>query len=592
MGGRIDRWLNLVFDVASLALGGRINPVTSELLDALRALVQATVKERTDPATLPGLAAMSPELSPLLQVLNRNEVRQDDGLQVIAGDIEPAEILQRLAVWFADLYFGRNHDLVVDTSSMDGGAPRVGPPRVFLDRGAAVTHFNYFANASSAQVLTTALSGATAGPELGVELSQAAQTAMPKLSTSRGAGQLPIVLVLPGISGSHLRIGTERIWIHILQLAKGGIAKLDIGNAQVEPDEPVGLYYGELCHFLDATHAVRPWAFDWRRSILETAGRLARDLHQALNATSRPVRILAHSMGGLVARAAFAQDDTLWQRFKERDGSRLVMLGTPNGGSFSIPMMLLGRNRLMQYLALLDFTASPRDQMKVVAGWPGALQMLPAARPDLLETAGWEALEQADPGLGWTIPTAAALAEARLFRDTIAKAPVDPARMLYIAGQADTYQEIRLNTSAGLGQRITFTVTPEGDGQVLWATGIPSKLTAWYTTAEHGDLARHEPAFQAILDPLQRTRPQHAGGDRPRDGAGGALRGAATRRRRREHGAPGRGSGPARRRRQCRARASRVRQPSGDGRTLSRRLAERDRARSRPAPGGPYQRAA
>ena len=69
MGGRVDRWLNVVFNVAGLALGGRLNPVTSNILDGLRTLVQATVKERTDPKTLPGLAAMSPEFSPLLKVL-------------------------------------------------------------------------------------------------------------------------------------------------------------------------------------------------------------------------------------------------------------------------------------------------------------------------------------------------------------------------------------------------------------------------------------------------------------------------------------------------------------------------------------------
>jgi hypothetical protein len=502
-GGRIDRWLNLVFDVASLALGGRLNPVTSELLDALRALVQAVVKERTDPTTLPGLAAMSPEFSPLLQVLNRKDVRQDDGLQVIAGDIDPTEILHRLAVWFTDLYFGRDHDLVVDTGSMDGGAPRVKPPQLFLDRGAAVNHFNYFANPSSAQVLGKALSSTVAKPELGAELSRAAQTAMPALS-SRGVGQLPIVLVLPGITGSHLKIGQRRIWIDILQLAKGGIARLGIGNAQIEPDEPVGLYYGELCRFLDATHEVRPWAYDWRRSILEIATGLARDLHQALDATSRPVRVIAHSMGGLVARTAFAQDSSLWQRFKDRDGSRLVMLGTPNGGSFSIPMLLLGRNRLMQYLGLLDLTANSKDLLRVVVGWSGALQMLPASRADLLEIAGWTELEQDDPGLGWTLPTAASLAEVRQFREVFDKAPADPLRMFYIAGQADTYDGIRVDKRAAAGQRIAFTVTAEGDGQVLWKTGIPEGIRAWYTLAAHGDLARHEPAFAAILDLLQR----------------------------------------------------------------------------------------
>ena len=157
MGGRIDRWLNMVFDVASFALGGRLNPITRELLDGLRALVQATVKERTDPETLPGLAAMSPDFSPLLEVLNRQHRRQQDELRVIAGDIEPSGVLRRVMIWFADMFFGEDHDLVVDTRSMDGGTRRQSDPQVFLDRGTAVSHFNYFANDSSASVLVRAL---------------------------------------------------------------------------------------------------------------------------------------------------------------------------------------------------------------------------------------------------------------------------------------------------------------------------------------------------------------------------------------------------------------------------------------------------
>lgn len=507
MGGKIDRWLNLVFNVAGFALGGRLNPVTSELLDALRALVQATVKERTDPGTLPGLAAMSPEHSPLLQVLNRLEVCQEDGLQIIAGDAEPTQLLRRLAIWFADQYFGDDHDLVVDTGSMDGGAPRTTTPKIFRDKGATVTHFNYFANTSSADVLGSALAGKAGARGIGEELVRAADQPMPELRT-RGTGQLPVVFVLPGISGSHLKIGDDRIWINVFRLANGGVARLDIGNSRVEADGPIGLYYGDLCRFLDETHEVRPWAYDWRRSILDTARRFATDLHAALDSTSRPVRIVAHSMGGLVARAALASDEGLWKQFVDRDGSRLVMLGTPNGGSLSIPLMLLGRNQLMQYLAALDFRASAEDQLKIVAGWPGTLQMLPeggkdsagTGRFDLFELDGWTALAKADPGARWPTPSTNGLLEARRFRELLNKAKIDPERMFYIAGQADTYQELKIDATKPHGERVRFTVTTEGDGQVLWATGIPKGIRRWFTDAVHGDLARHKPAFRAILD--------------------------------------------------------------------------------------------
>ncbi len=516
MGGRIDRWLNLVFNVLGFATGGRLNPVTQTLLDGLQALVQAVVKERTSPETLPGLAAMSPETSPLLRVLNRADVHQDDGLHVIAGDVEPTTILRRLALWFADLYFGQDHDLVVDTASMDGGARRPQPLYVFLDKGPKVIHFNYFANHDTASVMVNALVEPAALPPqrgaLGVSLARAASEVMPKPRSRGTPGRLPIVMILPGISGTHLKIGEQRIWIDLFRLARGGVGRLAITNAAVEPDEPVARYYGDLFRFLEVTHEVRAWPYDWRRSILETARLFARDLGAALDATEHPVGIVAHSMGGLIARAALALDDDLRQRFNARAGTRLVMLGTPNGGSFSIPMLLLGRNRLMRYLALLDLKANAREQLEVVSRWPGAVQMLPEPTTDhgatggidLYTVAGWTALAAADGGKGWVKPSAEVLEDARRLRAVLNAAAVDPARMVYVAGQAETYDSLEIAEAGDKAERIRFSITMEGDGQVLWSTGIPKGIRAWYTSAAHGDLARHAPAFPAILDLLQR----------------------------------------------------------------------------------------
>ena len=152
-------------------------------------------------------------------------------------------------------------------------------------------------------------------------------------------------------------------------------------------------------------------ARSWRRPAISRAICV-----QALNASERPVRIVAHSMGGLVARAALAQDQQLWQDFKARRGCRLVMLGTPNGGSFSISMMLLGRNRLMRYLALLDFTARAAAHLEIVSAWPGVLQMLPFQRDDLFRKSGWRALAKADAGSTWSEPAEGALEQAERLR--------------------------------------------------------------------------------------------------------------------------------------------------------------------------------
>ncbi|MCU0938766.1 MAG: hypothetical protein MUC86_06390, partial [Burkholderiaceae bacterium] len=71
------------------------------------------------------------------------------------------------------------------------------------------------------------------------------------------------------------------------------------------PDGPISLVYGKLIEHLGASHEVRPFDFDWRRPIEEEAARLPDAVEDALDArrdTRQPVRLLAHSMGGLVAR--------------------------------------------------------------------------------------------------------------------------------------------------------------------------------------------------------------------------------------------------------------------------------------------------
>ncbi len=166
--------------------------------------------------------------------------------------------------------------------------------------------------------------------------------------------------------------------------------------------------------------------------------------------------------------------------------------------------MLMGRDTLMSYLAMLDITMSRRAQQEVVVRFPGALQMLPHADTPLFDPARWAALAKLDPGDDdWVVPLAEDLAVAARFRDTFAKAPCDPERLLYIAGHAPTLMGIDEDPTAPAGQRIRFRTSMEGDGQVPWSTGIPPGIRAWYTDAAHGDLARHDPAFPAILDLLE-----------------------------------------------------------------------------------------
>src|SRR5690349_16864901 len=97
----------------------------------------------------------------------------------------------------------------------------------------------------------------------------------------------------------------------------------------VKPDGPLDGVYDDLELFLSTTHEVRRFAFDWRRPIEEEAKRLADEVLDALAArasSGNPVRILAHSMGGLLARAMQLERPEVWQQMMSRPGARLVML--------------------------------------------------------------------------------------------------------------------------------------------------------------------------------------------------------------------------------------------------------------------------
>jgi hypothetical protein len=107
--------------------------------------------------------------------------------------------------------------------------------------------------------------------------------------------------------GSELRVDGETVWLNFLRLGTGAFMQLRIGSNVVKPGRPLRMSYGEIAEFLRATHDVREFPYDWRKPVEEEADRLAAQLSDALDETRQaamPVRILAHSMGGLVARTA------------------------------------------------------------------------------------------------------------------------------------------------------------------------------------------------------------------------------------------------------------------------------------------------
>ncbi|MEP7282923.1 MAG: hypothetical protein ABI696_13160, partial [Rubrivivax sp.] len=127
-------------------------PVAPALVD----LLVAFARRREDPRQIPGLEAMLPD-SALIRWLNRVGTPLPGELRVVAGDLEGDSLGSWVKTLLADAFYWTDNDLVVQTRSMYGGAPRRDGAAFVLDQGGKVSHFAYFANPRSAEAVVGAL---------------------------------------------------------------------------------------------------------------------------------------------------------------------------------------------------------------------------------------------------------------------------------------------------------------------------------------------------------------------------------------------------------------------------------------------------
>lgn len=521
--GRLGDWLAMVFN--ALARSARIlGEAPAEHAEALARIASAALAGRNSPDALPGVAAMAPAFSPLVKMLNdrARKLRPgvSDGLVVIAGDLEFSTEILRLMLFFLDCFYGSDHDLVVNTSLMEGGLPRQ-EPLVLLDRGASVTHFGYFGNPRTAGQLRDGLLAPDRLRGIPSPARQLAETESRDLTRtivpgsapeepalvvieeraapalSRGTGR-PLAVILPGISGSHLAVDGERVWLNPLDIVLGGIARLGIDQPRVGPEGVIESYYGDLREHLSRTHETLTLAYDWRLSVQTTGAAVARVVREKLGGNpQRPVHVVGHSMGGLVARMAL-RDPALMQAFLAHADSRFLMAGTPNGGSLAMALGLLGHSRTVKLLATFSLAQDTADITAIMRKWPGAVQLLP---PDLLETPAWQALAAAQ-----TLDARAVTAARAFWRLMQGDAGLPPGRCLYLAGMGTTCDRLFSVAPAGAVPDLRMTTTTRGDGTVLWSSGIPAGVPAWYAPSEHGDLCKDRYLHPAISDLLLQGR--------------------------------------------------------------------------------------
>ena len=523
---RLDAYLSVFKWTLELAA----IPVAPEIVDFLSEVAQ----RRADPLKIPGLEAQIPD-GAMVQWLHAVDEAIPGELRVVAGDIEGDSVTSWLKTLLADAYYWTDNDFVVQTRSMYGGAPRAAGASFMLDQGGKVSHFNYFSNERTAEAIVSALvQDAPQGFRVIGQLSWSGESSTGVRGAARAAldakpvSDKPAVFVLPGILGSNLKVGGKRIWLGWRLI--NGLARLDYQAGRpdgVEPDGPIGLSYDDLVEYLSQTHEAIEFAYDWRKPIEAEARRLGQAVEAALVArelSGQPVRLLAHSMGGLLARTMQLECKAIWERMMARPGARMLMLGTPNGGSWAPMQVLSGDDTFGNTLVAFGAPFQDHSARELMARFPGFIQL----QADLLDkTKGldrhetWQKLADDDLArvrqhnvwhsddrqLGaytWGVPPQDVLDQAVALRkrldvqrDTELKAWSD--KLLLVVGQArftpDGYE---------LGDDgLVYLDAPEaGDGRVTLASARLPGVRTWQLDCEHGKLPDKASAFDAYRDLL------------------------------------------------------------------------------------------
>lgn len=322
------------------------------------------------------------------------------------------------------------------------------------------------------------------------------------------------VILVPGIMGSALAstrgTDTDLIWVNFARLALGSVERLRLtpdgardadSSVTIAAATLVQLAYARTVLWLRARWNVEPYAFDWRKDIDAASEGLARLVREKFR--NQPVHIVAHSMGGLVSRNFIRLHRDLWDGMRDAEGERggrLVMLGTPNYGSYAIPQVMTGTETLVKWLARADIRHSRAEVVEILNTFVGSYQMLPAH--DRIPAAT-RAIYR---GSTWgDLPVDEAhLQRAVRFHDELERGnTIDPARMFYVAGSGRETLSGLTVLSPG---EFDYTTTFDGDGRVTHELGLLKDVPTYYTDASHGGLATNEAVLAAVDELLERGR--------------------------------------------------------------------------------------
>lgn len=302
----------------------------------------------------------------------------------------------------------------------------------------------------------------------------------------------PRVYIVPGIMGSQLGrarqapLPNDVIWLDPMDISAGQLAALRLPAERNVISLGIVLYsYLRLkLHLRIAGFTPVCYDYDWRRGIdelgVELAARLSAD-------TSPRIMIVAHSMGGLVSRAALAHAGM-------HKVERVVLMGTPNSGSFAPVQALRGVYAVVRKIARLAQAQTAESLATEIFGsFPSLYHLLPTIRGsqklDFFDEKNWP---QSGPALNGTL-----LANARALEKSLA-GPDE--RFAIVAG---TGQETVTHVTRRKNEFV-YTITRHGDGTVPLVCAELEGARTYYTSVAHSELTRDRTVALAVTDLLRK----------------------------------------------------------------------------------------
>lgn len=306
------------------------------------------------------------------------------------------------------------------------------------------------------------------------------------------------VVIVPGLLASSLSDvsigGQGLIWINrdLYRSNKLGFLQLNQKmdadanpNVKIQATAAIPLLYDILRLALEIRrYATSIFPVDWRTDLTFPAEALARLLKTA----DKPVNLIAHSQGALVARLALQiiGEGEVAKRVK-----KLVLLGPANRGSFSAVTGLLGDYNSFGILQKI-IVEPPNGFQKVFSSMPGMYQLLPwkfdGELFDVSKKEFWDNTpvdySVVKKYYGWSKKINTEFFNSKIYS---------------VIGDYPTIGDIKLNSEK---------ILKRGDGTISTACAVLPNTKSYYVeSAEHSMLPTYRKVIGAVVDILADRAP-------------------------------------------------------------------------------------